>query len=88
MGKNSVTYSPGYNIHIYIIYKYIHIIQISREEMPKFSILIMGYRGIHELKSNHATQPFDLASKPTKFLSCDSRSAHLTKERLAIWCPC
>ena len=28
------------------------------------------------------------SSEPTKFLSCDSRCARLTEERLAIWCPC
>ncbi len=28
------------------------------------------------------------SSEPTKFLSCESRSALITKERLAIWCPC
>ncbi len=50
-------------------------------------------RGIHGLKSNRpnrANRPFlaNQSREPTKFLSCVSLSALLTKERLAIWCPC
>ncbi len=44
-----------------------------------------------KIESTESREPAVLAnqsSEPTKFLSCESRSAVLTKERLVMWCPC
>ncbi len=52
--------------------------------------MILGYTWV-KIESTESHELAGLAngsSEPTKFLSCDSRSAHLTNERLAIWCPC